>query len=239
MSPASDQSPVSELHFETRDLLFEQLCLTVVDQLNQAIRQRGSASLIVSGGSTPKPLFALLAQSELDWAKVTVTLADERWVDEDDPASNAKLVRENLLVGHAAAASFLSLKTPESTPEQGEKTLSDRLAVLVEPLDVVLLGMGGDGHTASLFPKGDQLARALSGTGGTRCCAMRAPGAAQPRMTLSAPFLLHARQVVILCTGEDKRRVFEEARAGGPVEDLPIRAFLQQTPTPVAFYWAP
>lgn len=239
MTGTPHHSAVAELHFEQRDLLFDQLCATVVAQLKTAIEERGAASLVVSGGSTPKPLFARLAQQELAWAKVTVTLADERWVDENDAASNAKLVRENLLVGRAADATFLSLKTPESTPEEGEATLSDRLASLVEPLDVVLLGMGGDGHTASLFPKGDQLARALTGTGGTRCCAMRAPGAAQPRMTLSAPFLLHARQVFVLCTGEDKRRVFEEARAGGPVEALPIRAFLQQTPTPVAFYWAP
>lgn len=239
MSPTQDGPNLAELHFETRELLFDQLRDAVVDRLRAAIRRQGKATLVVSGGGTPKPLFERLTKSDLDWAKVTVTLADERWVDEDDDNSNAKLVRATLLSDRAAAASFLSLKTPQSTPEEGEATLADRLDGLNVPLDVVLLGMGGDGHTASLFPKGDQLARAISGSGGIRCCPMRAPGAAQPRMTLSAPFLLNAAWVVVLCTGQDKRRVFEQARASGPIEALPIRAFLHQTPTPVAFYWAP
>lgn len=239
MSPTPDGANLAELHFETRALLFDQLRDAVVDRLRAAIRRKGAATLVVSGGGTPQPLFELLAKSELDWRKVTVTLADERWVEEDDDNSNAKLVRTTLLTGHAAAATFLSLKTPQRTPEEGEATLADRLDALDTPLDVVLLGMGGDGHTASLFPKGDQLARALSGSGGIRCCPMRAPGAAQPRMTLSAPFLLNAGWVVVLCTGDDKRRVFGQARATGPVDALPIRAFLHQTQTPVAFYWAP
>ena len=229
-----------EKRFEHRSAMFDTLAREVTESLAQAIDQRGEATLVVSGGSTPKPLFDLLSGADLDWSKVTVTLADERWVDKAHKDSNGLLIRETLLRDRAAAARFVSLKTEDPSPEQGEPELEDRLQRdLKAPLDFVLLGMGTDGHTASLFPGGDQLARALNAPGGVRCCAIRAPGAPQARMTLTAPFLLKSRQIAVLCTGETKARVFSDALAPGPKEDLPIRAILRQGRTPVTFYWAP
>ena len=210
----------------------------VIAGLAHGLEAQGRASLVVSGGRTPEALFGALARRDLDWAAVTVTLADERWLPPDAPDSNERLVHDHLLIDRAAEARFVGLWTGHDTPEAGETVCAHRLAAIPRPFDLVLLGMGEDGHTASLFPGAEGLSRALEAGAGA-CHAIRAPGAPQPRMTMTLPTLLDAREIFVVLQGDAKRRVYERALAAGPVEDMPIRAVLRQDATPVTVYWSP
>lgn len=210
----------------------------VAGHLRDGLRERGTALLAVSGGRTPLHFFDLLAHAPLDWSKVQVTLVDERWVDESDPRSNARLLREHLLRGPAAAARFVPLYTGAATPEEGQAEAGRRVLALGLPFDAVVLGMGLDGHTASFFPGGDQLAAALDPNLPTGVVAMRAPGAGEPRITLTLPTLLATRQLFLHIEGDDKREVLAQARLGlGEAAHYPVRAVLERAP--VAVYWCP
>lgn len=212
----------------------------VADRLRGAIAERGHALIAVSGGSTPKDFFTRLSREKLDWARVQVTLVDERWVPESDERSNARMVKSLLLQHEAAAAAFVPLYSDASTPEQGLAATTARIDALVLPFDVVVLGMGDDGHTASFFPDGDHLAEALDLDGSARVLTMRAPAAGEPRITLSLPTLLETRALYLLVTGERKRDLLADARLGlGAAQHYPVRAVLTQTRVPVAVYWCP
>ena len=220
-----------------RDALARALAESVAGDLAAAVAARGAASLVVSGGSTPRPLFAVLSGLALPWEKVTITLADERWVPVDDDASNEALVRRRLLVGAAAGARFVGLKNEAATPEAGRDACGAALAAVPRPFDVVVLGMGGDGHTASLFPGAAQLAEGLATE--ALCLPMRPPAAPHPRMSLSLRALLDSRRLVVHVTGDDKWQVYRAALADGPVEDLPIRAVLRGGHPDLGVWWAP
>ena len=212
----------------------------VAERLRTGLAARGSAVLAVSGGSTPKAFFASLSREKLDWANVQVTLVDERWVPEDDPRSNARLVQTMLLRHAAHAAQFIPLYTGDATPEAGLATASARIGALPLPFDAVVLGMGDDGHTASFFPGGDHLAEALDLDGQTRVLPMRAPGADEARITLSLSTLLQTRALYLLVSGEKKRGLLADARLGlGAAQHYPVRAVLTQSRVPVAVYWCP
>lgn len=227
--------------FADAGTLLDALAQKLGRTLAEAVARQGSASLVVSGGRTPEALFERLAGLDADrapdWSRVAVTLADERWVPPSDPASNEALVRRTLLTGQAAAARFVPLYTGHATPEQGEAACAEALRDLPRPFDAVLLGMGEDGHTASLFPRAATLAGALAGP--AACRAVRAPGAPQPRMTLTLPALLNSRRIHLLVTGAGKRAALEDALAPGPVEAMPVRAVLRQDGIPVEVHWAP
>ncbi|PXX99944.1 6-phosphogluconolactonase [Halomonas sp. LBP4] len=218
----------------SRERLAAQLAEAVAEALRQDLATQERALLVVSGGSTPVPFFEALAARELPWERVQVTLADERWVAEDAADSNARLVREHLLKGPAAAATFVPLTTADPTPEQGAATVAERVEGLAWPASVVILGMGGDGHTASLFPDSQELALALATD--AAAVAVRTPSQPQPRITLSADRLHQARRHVLHISGGDKRAVLARALAGDDSRELPIRAFLS---CPLATYWAP
>lgn len=217
-----------------REQLAAQLAESVACALATDLASQERALLVVSGGSTPVAFFERLAARELPWARVDVTLADERWVDEEDKDSNARLVRRHLLQGPAAAATLHPLTTADGTPEEGAAAVAERIARLPWPASVVVLGMGGDGHTASLFPDSGELGLAL--TTDDTAVAVRAPSVAQPRMTLSASRLHRARRHVLHIVGDDKRAVLARAMGGDDARELPIRAFLA---CPLAVYWAP
>lgn len=225
--------------FHDPDALVEALAASLAAQLRGAIAARGSATLVVSGGRTPEALFRRMSGLPLDWGAVTVTLADERWVPPDDPDSNEALVRRSLLVGPAAAARFVGLYTGADTPEAGEEACDARIRALPRPFDAVLLGMGDDGHTASFFPGAPALAAALSPADGRTVQAIRAPGIRQPRMTLTLPTLLDTQRLLLLITGDAKRRTLERAEEDGPVEAMPVRAILRQDRVPLEVFWAP
>ncbi len=212
----------------------------VAERLRHALGERGHALLAVSGGSTPKDFFRPLAREKLDWSNVQGTLVGERWVPESDPRSNAQLVRQTLLQQQAATATFVPLYSDAPTPEAGLAATAARIDALALPFDAVVLGMGDDGHTASFFPGGDHLAEALDLDGHTRVLPMRAPGAGEPRITLSLPTLLQTRALYLLVCGEKKRDLLADARLGlGEARHYPVRAVLTQPRVPVAVYWCP
>ncbi len=233
--PASDRRGLHWHACQDSRHLAEALAEAVAGDLRNALQARGHACLALSGGSTPTRFMQELAQKELDWPKVTVTLVDERWVPSDHPRANAGLVRTHLLHGPAAQATFVPLYVRTPTPEGGIDRVRARIDALPLPLDVVVLGMGEDGHTASFFPGGDHLDEALDTHGRTRVLPMRAPGAGEPRITLSLPVLAGARARYLLIEGEAKRRVLIEAIQGA---NLPIGALLEAAPG-VEAYWAP
>ncbi len=217
-----------------RHQLARQLAEAAAEALRHDLEMQERALLVVSGGSTPVPFFEALAERTLPWARVDVTLADERWVPENHEASNAGLVRRHLLQGAAAAATFTSLTTEDITPEQGVEAVSRRIEALPWPASLVVLGMGGDGHTASLFPDSRELALGL--TTDAPVLATRTPSQPQARITLSADRLHQARRHALHITGDDKRSVLARALCGDDLRELPIRAFLS---CPLAVYWAP
>src|SRR5882757_97210 len=225
--------------FADNDALSRTLSAQLATSLKAAIRARGLASLVVSGGKSPIKLFERLRAEDLDWSLVCVALADERWVEPSNPGSNEKLVRDVLLQGSAAAARFLGLKNAAPTPDLGAVSAWETFARVPRPFDAVVLGMGDDGHTASLFPGSPNLPRALNPEAVAGCVGMRSPVAPQPRLSLNLSALLDSRRVVLLITGAEKWRTYLAASAQGPVQDMPVRAVLRQTGTPVEVAWSP
>lgn len=212
----------------------------VAERLRAALAERQQALLAVSGGSTPKAFFERLSHEPLDWAKVQVTLVDERWVPDSDERSNARLVKTHLLQHAAAGARFVPLYTGDPTPEAGLAKAEARIDALPRPFDVVVLGMGEDGHTASFFPGGNHLAEALDLKGSARVLSMQAPDAGEPRITLTLATLLETRALYLLVCGDKKRDMLADATLGlGAARDYPVRAVLTQHRVPVAVYWCP
>ena len=225
--------------YATKDELAAALAEAVGDNLKAGIAKRGTASIAVSGGSTPGRFFMKLGKRhDVDWDKVMVTLVDERWVDETSDRSNAGLVNEKMLQGPAAVARFIPLYAGGSEPDASALVrTAGQLSVVPRPFDAVVLGMGSDGHTASFFPGGDNLAAALNADGPV--VAMRAPGAGEPRVTLTLPSLLDTEALYLHIEGEEKAKVLESALAEGPVEQMPVRAVLRQDRVPLTVYWSP
>jgi 6-phosphogluconolactonase len=209
------------------------------DTLQAAIAARGRASLVVSGGKSPIALFEALRLRPLEWSRVSITLADERWVPLGDAASNEQLVRDHLLAGAAAAANFVGLKTPAATPELGATAAWERIASLPRPFDIVILGMGDDGHTASLFPAAPALTTALDTAAPPGCIAMLSPTAPTARLSLNLSALLDSRHLFLLLNGTAKWRVYVAASGSGPVEEMPVRTVLRQRRTPLDVIWSP
>lgn len=222
-----------------KETLAEGLATQVAEALNAELQADGRAILAVSGGSTPKRFFEKLSVKDIDWAGVTITLVDERWVSEDSERSNAALVKANLLQNKAASANFLALYTGDSSPEAGVKTLEAKFGKLGQPITAAVLGMGNDGHTASFFPDGDQLAAALDLKNANNFITMQAPGAGEPRITFTLAALLKADFLALHIEGTEKQRVLGEALAEGPAEDLPIRAVLREKQSDLTIFWCP
>lgn len=199
--------------------------------LTQAIADRGTALLALSGGRSPRAVLQQLSDMPIDWAKVTLIQVDERWVAPDHADSNQMLIRDALLQGPAQAACFVPMKNDAADPYAGQRACEAALAGLTWPVDVMLLGMGEDGHTASLFPAAAELAQGL--TSDALTLAVTPPSAPHPRMSLSLRAILHSRHIVLQIGGAAKEAVFRAALGEGPVEAMPIRAVLRSDTTPV------
>jgi 6-phosphogluconolactonase len=201
-------------------------------RLQTDIQRHGHASLAVSGGSTPTGMFRKLSTCELDWSRVWLTLVDERRVATDSPASNERMLRENLLQNRAAAARFVSLA---DNGADGVAALGRALDAIPRPFSAVVLGMGGDGHTASWFPGAVNLPALLDPTNPADVAETMPVTAPHERLTLTLAAVLRSREILIHITGEAKKTLLENARA----EQHPVAAILQQTVTPASIWWAP
>ena len=195
-------------------------------QLVEALRLRARAGLVVTGGRSPGAVYDRLASGGPDWSRVIVTLSDERCVPADDPAANQKLVRERLLQRQGKRAHLLSL-WPEPEPAA--------LAAL-RPFDAVMLGMGEDGHIASLIPGDPGLEDALTTADTVRLVPAGLGKPPVPRITLTLSALLDARAIFLLIAGETKRGVVQRALAG---EDLPVGRLVSQSKAPIRIFWTP
>jgi 6-phosphogluconolactonase len=211
--------------FPDRAALVAALADEIAEGLRAALDARGGAVLSVPGGTTPGPVFDALAQADLDWSRVAVVLNDERWVDEASPRSNTRLLRERLLIGRAAAARLLPLYAPAAAPEESLAALAAGIAPHL-PIDVLLLGMGADMHTASLFPGADRLADALA-SDAPPLMALRAEAAGEPRITLTAPVLQGARATHLMILGAEKRAALKRALTLPP-DQAPVALVLPQ-----------
>lgn len=223
--------------FSSRAELDQQLADKIANILADAIKHKGKASIAVSGGSTPKGLFSLLSQKDIAWDQVTITLADERWVDITSEASNTRLVHENLLVGKAAKAHFFHIK-------QGEELTAEVLSDLIFaadskclPFDVLILGMGEDGHTASLFPCSEQIDACFSMSTAS-LLKVQPTTAPHTRISFSFKSLIRSENIFLHICGDNKKPVLEKALAGNDAREMPIRSFLQHPTVNTNIYWA-
>src|SRR6266478_2334983 len=232
-------SDLSAQRYADIETLSRELATLIAGSLTGAIPPRAPGLLIAPAVRSPVRLLKILRTQPLDWDRVCIALADERWVSPEDPASNERLVRDFLLKDHAASARFLGLKNGAPTPDLGAVSAWETFARVPRPFDAVILGMGEDGHTASLFPGSPNLPRALNRAAAAGCVGMWAPVAPQPRLSLNLTALLDSRRIAVLITGESKWRTYAAACASVPDHDMPIRAVLRQSRTPIDVMWSP
>jgi 6-phosphogluconolactonase len=210
------------------------LASAVAADLQSVLQARGVARLAVPGGTTPGPFLTLLGAAPVDWDRIAVTLTDERWLPTSSDRSNQRLLGETLFAGPAAAAEFVPLYGATHDPADSIDAIHASLKRIALPLDVIVLGMGEDMHTASLFPGADRLAAALSDDA-PPAMALRAPGAGEARVTLTAPVIRGAGKAYLLIQGAAKRAALDKA-AGARIEDAPVRVVLDRTGPTQVFY---
>lgn len=235
---------ITEYFFSDQDSLFSALQKDCSSILTAATAEGKPASMLVSGGSTPAPLYRQLSQQPLAWQQITVALVDERWVDSNHSGSNQAFISNTLLQEQAAAANFVAMKTTDKTAQLGKAGCEKNYKNLPRPFDLTILGMGPDGHTASLFPDAEGIEAALDINHQELIAAIMAKpsevtGELIERISLSLYGLLQSRQLHLLITGEEKLEVYKEALASDNFNLTPISAVLSQTAVPVHVYWAP
>ncbi|MFT4906309.1 MAG: 6-phosphogluconolactonase [Oleispira sp.] len=212
---------------DDENVLAKKLAVSVCKQLKICLAEKNKACLAVSGGATPVAFFQQLSQQELDWAKVTVVLVDERWLPTDHKDSNEKLVHDHLIQNNAKKAYFLGLKNSAELPSEGIMDCETQLRTQIDHIDVVVLGMGSDGHTASWFAGSTKLAALLDSDTSAWCLPIEDSFLPQPRMSLTWRFIKRAEKIYLHFTGEDKHKVFVQA-CEEISEQLPVSHVLHQ-----------
>lgn len=220
------------IEYADRDMMMLDLADTLASEIRTMLDHEERASLAVPGGTTPGPVFDALSAVDLDWARVDVVLTDERWVPESSPRSNTALLRSRFLVGHAAKANLVPLYGSTDRPEDSLPALTRGIEAIL-PISVLLLGMGADMHTASLFPGADHLDEALA-RHAPALMPMRAPGADEPRVTLTAPVLNGAMSKHLLTIGDAKRAALKQAVSAKHARLAPVKAVLSD----MTVHWA-
>ena len=206
--------------------------------LSKAIEERGQATFLVSGGRTPKPLYRSLSNRDLFWNQVQIATVDERWVETDDKLSNEQFIRSNLLQNNAKSATFHGMKTDAKHAIDAVGDINHAYGRFDAPFDVTVLGMGLDGHTASLFPRSSDLNESSSLC---QSIQMHSEGNTEvdERVTLTLSALLESKVIYLLLRGKEKLATYRKAMSGTDVFEMPIRAILQQNNIPVIVNWAP
>lgn len=223
-------------YYDNNSILIEELAQRIIASLEAGIKNRGSASLVVSGGSTPKTLFALLSKQDIDWGKVSITLADERCVPQEDEASNARLIRENLLQNNARNANFITLFENHQSANEAALSASNKLAD-IKTYDAMILGMGQDGHTASLFPEATNLAEALA-ENANNCMAIEPLTNPITRITQTKQKILKSKFIAFHLVGKDKNDILNLVLKDEDKTEFPSSHFIHQTLVPVEIYFA-
>jgi len=233
---------IIEHFFSCKEDLNKALQDDVVATLKSALKDKLRACIALSGGSSPKELYNSLSSLDLDWGSVDVALVDERWVGIEHAASNEAFIRNNLIKNKASTANLVSMKTADHTAQLGLREVERRYEELTLPFDFTILGMGGDGHTASLFPAAKGLSEALS-----EDCLIAAieakkstvTGANVERISLSLKGIFHSKKVVLLISGQEKLNVYQLAKTNTDETKMPVSAVLNQSKTDIHVYWAP
>jgi len=225
---------IEERKFSTLEEAASALVIDLVGTLREAISMRGQALLAVSGGKSPRKVFEYLRKHRLNWNNITITLTDERWVPNDHPESNEQLVRSYLLKYLSEDTTFIPLYRGHKSIEADIKSCESQLKKLQLPFDAVYLGIGSDGHFASLFP-GDKAINVSD----SHCVAIAGTNSRLARISLTATTILNARKIYLLFAGKDKHSVYRRAKIPGSNDEIPLRLVLSQVDIPVVVYSAP
>ncbi len=213
------------------------LSSSVAEVLRDRISVHGKAVLVVSGGSTPQMMLQALSLQKLDWPKVTILLADERWVEPSSDRSNEKMIKTYLLQNEAEDAHFRGLYLPDCDPDDAPFRLAESLAFLEEGIDVLLLGMGEDGHTASLFPCAENISDLLTGQNDAKTVIVRPQTAQDTRISLSLGVLAKADLTCLHITGEMKKEIWQKVSSGQL--EAPVGQVFKKAQGQTRLYWAP
>ena len=218
------------------EFLAEDLSHNIVEILKQSIKSDGRASLAVSGGRTPVPLLEALSGLKLDWSSVDLTLVDDRWVEPSHEDSNERLVRAHLIKNKAKKINFVPLKNNNKTAKDGHKLSEELLQKVKLPFDLVVLGVGSDGHTASLFPCSDELTEGMNLNNPCRLIATSPKTAPYERMSLTAKTIIDSKNIFLHLNGSDKLHTLELAMTNKDAMKMPIYFFLEKG---LKIYWSP
>ena len=210
----------------------------IISSLKDEIRQFGFASILVSGGSTPKGLFNLLSNEPLEWSRITVSIVDERFLPNGHADQNAELIKEHLLINEAAIANFIPLVIDPSDPVNNLKLVTTELQKIKRPFTVVVLGMGSDGHTASLFPDSPMLDEAMDLNCQNILLNVRTPSSPYSRITFSRKEILNSKNLYLHCYGQEKKEILNNISASIHQDRYPISGFVNQKENPLNIYWA-
>jgi 6-phosphogluconolactonase len=229
-------SHITEQFFEARELASVAAATHIVGALRKRLDAHDDASLLVTGGSSPLRCYSELAESDLNWSAVQIALTDERWVPPTDSNSNEKLVRENLITGRANAAQLLPIYAADITPAEQCQYLNEFLPTIALPFACTLLGMGGDGHVASLFPDAENLESGLDSDNPEWCIPVTTDASEHARVSMTFSALVRSDSIALLFFGDDKRDIYEQAKAA--TLDVPVAQLLSQSRVPVHAFWA-
>lgn len=229
--------------YENRDRLFSAVADRCQQQLQFALEKNNEASFIIPGGTTPGPAFAQLAKSSLDWEKISIAQSDERWLSKDHLQSNQGLTSRTLLIDNAKKANYVAMKNFHDNAIDGESQCNIDYLKLASPFSLTMLGMGLDGHVASLFPNSKPIRQALDLQDSNLCIAIDGSGCPvagdyPERMSLTLAAILNSDLIILLLTGDEKLKVIDLAEKENQPEKYPVSALLNQTDTPVEIFWA-
>lgn len=221
-----------------REEIVRQLVDDISSSLQEDILKSGAASLLVSGGSTPVPMFELLSQQDIEWDKVFISLVDERWVPNDHQDQNGSMVLSNLIQNKAKSAHFVPLV--HDSENEVKNLAMARVAVteLPRPFSVVVLGMGNDGHTASLFPDAPELIGGMDLSSNEDLISTHPKSAPHSRITFTRKSLLDANCLMLHIHGMEKHRVLEAAKRESQFSNYPITGFIHQVKSELKIYWS-
>ena len=222
---------------KNREQLDQELSEYIITALEADIQKRGEASLLVSGGSTPKGLFKILSHCKIDWKKVKITLVDERFVPDHHQDQNGSMVKNHLLQNNAAEASFLPMVLDHNKKENNLKLVRSQMQEIKRPFSVVILGMGGDGHTASLFPDTPELDDGMNLNTNEDIIITNPISAPHERITFTRKALLNTAHLALHCYGNEKKKILDKVNNLSDYRPYPIEGFVHQDLVDLKVFW--